>query len=54
MNFSVKVVNSSGLVSWIVCNNRYSFTKSKAEFILQAAVKRGLFPCCSLEVIENA
>jgi len=54
MSFSVKVIAESGDVSWIVCNNRYNFTKSKAEFILQCAVKGGIFVSSSLEVVENA
>lgn len=54
MSFSVKVSNPCGAVSWIVSDNRYAFTKSKAKFILESALKRGLFAGSVLEVIENA
>lgn len=55
--FSIKVVDTtteaSKGVSWVIVGNKWEFTKSKAEFILQAAVKRNIFPNCLLKVVAN-
>lgn len=51
--YSVKVTHSDGSVLWIVHNLSYEFTKSKAEFILSCAIKRGLYQGCELEVVSR-
>lgn len=50
--FGVKITASNGGVSWIVFNNRYGFTKSKATALLDSVVNRGLFSGSKMSVQE--
>lgn len=51
--YSVKITNIKGEVSWAVLGDRYTFTKSKSEFIKECAIRKGLYPNCSLDVVKN-
>jgi hypothetical protein len=49
--FSVKVVKADGSFLWLVEGSRFTFTKSKCEFLINCAKKTGLFSDCNFEVV---
>lgn len=48
--YGVSYKNSKGVKHWVVFENKFGFTLSKAKFLAQSLVKRGLFDIRELTV----
>lgn len=48
--FGVSYFDSKGVKHWLIFENKFLFTKSKAEFFRESVIKKGSFTAAELTV----